>query len=155
MNNYRKSFQRANGANKTPTSHKCDSIESVEQIMNQSEHTTLPSAQPMSWNKIDKTHKFNMLVEYAQTYCTEKDLDETKYESMIAFFKDCLDKKKLCKVKDVCYDKENQIVTNIPGLMFNTGRNSFTIRNTDKHVATSRNLGPKIRNIRTIRNINE
>ena len=35
------------------------------------------------------------------------------YESMIDFFKDCLDRKKLQRVKDVTYNKETGEITTI------------------------------------------
>jgi hypothetical protein len=62
---------------------------------------------------------------------------------MISFLKDCLDKKKLSRVKDVIYDKEKGIVKDIPALTYTKSNKHFTLKNLDKRVSTLKSLAPK------------
>ena len=41
-------------------------------------------------------------------YKQQHELDELECENLIKFLKDCLDRKKLQRIKDVIYDKENE-----------------------------------------------
>ena len=59
------------------------------------------------------------------------------------FLKDSLDKKKLCKVKDVIYDKINGIVKEIPALTYTKTNKHFTLKNMDKRISTLKSLAPK------------
>jgi hypothetical protein len=95
------------------------------------------------WSKLDKTMKIKKLLIYAELYKTEKNLNEAEFNNFILFLKDCLDRKKLQRVKDVVYDKTNGIIKEIPGLFHNKIKNHFTIKNVDKRVSTSKSLAPK------------
>ena len=95
------------------------------------------------WSKLDKTIKTKKMLQYAEVYKKEKNLDETEYNNLIVFFKDCLDRKRLQRVKDVVYDKTTGQIKDIPGLLHNKMRNHFTIKNIDKRVSTSKSLAPK------------
>ena len=61
----------------------------------------------------------------------------------MVFFRDCLDKKKLQRVKDVSYNKETGEIKDIPALYFNKPTKHFTLKNVDKRVSTLRGLTPK------------
>lgn len=95
------------------------------------------------WNKLDKTVKIRKLTSFAEEYRMKNMLSKEEYEKLIAFLKDCLDRKKLQKVKDVVYDKVNGEVKDIPALHHNKNVNHFTLKNNDKHVSTTRSLAPK------------
>ena len=95
------------------------------------------------WSKLDKTGKLKKLLAYADSYKTENLLSVEEYNKMVAFFKDCLDKKKLQRVKDVVYDKDNGVIKEIPALHFNKPTTHFTLKNIDKRVSTTRSLAPK------------
>lgn len=95
------------------------------------------------WNKLDKTAKIKKLTIFAENYKTENSLNNDEYQKLIAFLKDCLDRKKLQKVKDVVYDKVNGEVKDIPALHHNKPTNHFTLKNNDKHISTTRSLAPK------------
>ena len=95
------------------------------------------------WSKLDKTAKLKKLIAYAENYKTENSLSQEEYNKMVAFFKDCLDKKKLQRVKDVVYDKDNGSIKEIPALHFNKPNTHFTLKNIDKRVSTIRSLAPK------------
>ena len=87
---------------------------------------------------------------------------------MVAFFKECLDKKKLQRVKDVVYDKETGEVKEVPALYFLRNSDSesdsnkmtdvitletdlkkcnksihFTLKNIDNRISNTRSLAPK------------
>ena len=102
---------------------------------------TTNSVEP--WNKLDKTVKIRKLTSFAEEYKTKNMLSQEEYNKLIVFLKDCLDRKKLQKVKDVVYDKVNGEVKDIPALHHNKNVNHFTLKNNDKHVSTTRSLAPK------------
>ena len=62
---------------------------------------------------------------------------------LVLFLKDSLDKKKLSRVKDVIYDKENGVVKEIPALLYTKSNKHFTLKNIDKRVSTLKSLAPK------------
>ena len=95
------------------------------------------------WSKLDKTIKIKKMIAFAETYKTEKGLNELETNSLILFLKDCLDRKKLQRIKDVIYDKENGLIKDIPALFHNKSTNHFTLKNIDKRVSTIKSLAPK------------
>ena len=95
------------------------------------------------WCKLNKTIKTKKLLEYVEIYKKEKNLNENEAKILISFLKDSLDKKKLCRVKDVVYDKINGVVKAIPALMYTKSNNHFTLKNMDKRVSTLKSLAPK------------
>ena len=70
-------------------------------------------------------------------------MSDAEYSKLVAFFKDCLDKKKLQRVKDVIYDKDNGEIKEVPALHFSKPTVHFTLKNIDKRVSTIRSLAPK------------
>jgi hypothetical protein len=96
------------------------------------------------WCKLNKTIKTKKLIEYVDTYKIDKKLDEEESNNLISFLKDCLDKKKLQRVKDVIYDKINGNVKDIPALSYVKSNKHFTLKNIDKRVSTLKSLTPKI-----------
>ena len=103
------------------------------------------------WSKLDKTAKLKKLLAYADNYKTENELSQEEYNKMVTFFKDCLDKKKLQRVKDVIYDKDNGLIKEIPALHFSKPTTHFTLKNIDKRVSTTRSLAPKKKG--TVKNV--
>jgi len=95
------------------------------------------------WSKLDKTAKIKKLTKFADYYKNENSLSIVEYESLIHFFRDCLDRKKLQRVKDVNYNKETGEIKDIPALHYNKQLNHFTLKNIDKRVSTVRGLAPK------------
>jgi hypothetical protein len=94
-----------------------------------------------SWNKLDKTMKIQKLHAYAEKYAVEQGKDVVQLKR---FFIDALEKGKFQKTKDVVYDKENQSITSIPALLYNTATNNYTLRIMDpKRVSTLKSLTPK------------
>jgi hypothetical protein len=95
------------------------------------------------WSKLDKTVKTKKLLAFAEKYRSEQSLSDGEYSKLVAFFKDCLDKKRLQRVKDVVYDKETGEIKEVPALHFNKPTIHFTLKNMDKRVSTTRSLAPK------------
>lgn len=95
------------------------------------------------WCKLNKTIKTKKLLEFAETYCKEKNLDEDECILLHVFLKDSIDKKKLSRVKDVIYDKVSGIVKDIPALLYTKSKKHFTLKNVDKRISTLKSLAPK------------
>jgi hypothetical protein len=105
------------------------------------------------WCKLNKTIKIQKLIDFVELYKTENNLNEEEENILILFFKDCLERKKLQRVKDVIYDKEKGIVKNIPALHYTKSTKHFTLKNTEKRISTLKSLAPKKINT-TIKNKN-
>lgn len=95
------------------------------------------------WCKLNKTIKTKKLLEFVEIYKKNKDLNEEEEVLLINFLKDCLDRKKLLRVKDVIYDKINGNIKDIPALAFTKANKHFTLKNMDKRVSTLKSLTPK------------
>jgi hypothetical protein len=95
------------------------------------------------WSKLDKTIKTKKLLDYVETYKRENQLTEEEESLLVQFFKDCLDRKKLQRVKDVVYDKETGNIKDIPALTFVKSNKHFTLKNLDKRISTHKCLTPK------------
>ena len=95
------------------------------------------------WSKLDKTAKIKKLTTFAYNYKVSNNLNDNEYEQLITFFRECLDKKKLQRVKDVNYNKETCEIKDIPALFYNKPLNHFTLKNLDKRVSTLKGLAPK------------
>ena len=103
-----------------------------------------------NWVKMNKTGQTKKIVEFIESYSLENQLNDEEKENLSVFLKDALDKKKLKKVKDVVYDKENEVIKSIPALYFNKANKHFTLKNADKRVNTLRSLPKKFNS--TIKN---
>ena len=103
------------------------------------------------WCKLNKTVKTKKLIDFVELYKKDKNLDEVECKILINFLKDCLDRKKLQRVKDVSYDKLNGTIKEIPALTYVKNIRHFTLKNIDKRVSTLKSLSVKKGN-GTIRN---
>jgi len=95
------------------------------------------------WCKLNKTIKTRKLQDYVDIYKEENKLSDEESEILLSFLKDCLDRKKLQRVKDVVYDKETGAVKDIPALFYIKTTKHFTLKNVDKRVSTLKSLAPK------------
>jgi hypothetical protein len=103
------------------------------------------------WCKLNKTVKTKKLQDYVENYKQENNLSNEESELLLTFLRDCLDRKKLQRVKDVIYDKENGVVKDIPALCYVKTAKHFTLKNIDKRVSTLKSLAPKKSGQGTIR----
>ena len=95
------------------------------------------------WCKLNKTIKTKKLQDYVEKYKKEHELNEEESDILMNFFKDCLDRKKLQRVKDVIYDKNTGTIIDIPALVYTKSNKHFTLKNIDKRVSTLKSLAPK------------
>lgn len=103
------------------------------------------------WSKLNKTIKTKKMVDYVEIYKKQNNLNEEESNLMISFLKDCLDRKKLIRVKDVVYDKETGNIKDIPALCYVKTNKHFTLKNIDKRISTLKSLAPKKSGQGTIR----
>ena len=98
------------------------------------------------WSKLDKTIKILKLIVFAKKYAEENPLTPFEQDTLIVFFRDCLNRKKLLRVKDVIYDKNIGEIKEIPGLCYTSVNNSFMLKSMDKkRVSTLSNLPSHIK----------
>ena len=95
------------------------------------------------WSKLDKTIKTKKLILFAEKYTKTHNGTEQEEKTLISFLKDCLDRKKLQRVKDVDYDKTTGEIKDVPALLYNKSTNHFTLKNIDKRISTLKSLPPK------------
>ena len=95
------------------------------------------------WCKLDKTIKTKKIIEFIEVYKVNNQLDTEESGLLLTFLKDCLSRKKLQRVKDVLYDKENGQIKDIPALQYTKAIKHFTLKNIDKRISTVKSLTPK------------
>jgi hypothetical protein len=95
------------------------------------------------WCKLNKTVKTKKLVDFVEKYKNDNNLDLEESKLLASFLKDCVDRKKLQRVKDVVYDKTNGSIKEIPALSYTKANKHFTLKNIDKRVSTLKSLAPK------------
>jgi hypothetical protein len=95
------------------------------------------------WCKLNKTIKTKKLVDFVEKYKTDNNLDNDEAKLLASFLKDCIDRKKLQRVKDVVYDKTNGSIKEIPALAYTKANKHFTLKNIDKRISTLKSLAPK------------
>ena len=88
------------------------------------------------WCKLNKSIRLEKLTQFASEYATKNGLSSDDELVLINFFRDCLDKKKLNKVKDVVYNKVTGNISDVPLLIFNKGTKSFTLKKIVKNTTT-------------------
>ena len=95
------------------------------------------------WCKLNKTVKTKKIVDFVEKYKNDNNLDNEETKLLASFLKDCIDRKKLQRVKDVVYDKTNGSIKEIPALSYTKANKHFTLKNIDKRVSTLKSLAPK------------
>ena len=95
------------------------------------------------WCKLNKTIKIKKFMEYIENYKIEQKLSDEETNKLSIFLKDCLNRKKLQRIKDVIYDKEKGIINDIPALTYNKVNKNFTLKNIEKRVSTLKSLPQK------------
>lgn len=97
------------------------------------------------WSKLDKLTKIQKLQEYISDYASTHNLTKEKEITLQKYIRQCLDRKKLQRVKDVLYDKDKCIIKSIPGLSYNNTTSKFTLRVKDRSDNTLKNLTKVVR----------
>jgi hypothetical protein len=136
-----------NGTPLKETKHSND-VANLEKFLE--DEKTVNQEEP--WCKLDKTVKTKKVLDFVKVYKEDKELDDEEELLLVAFLRDCLDRKKLQKVKDVVYDKTSGSIKEIPGLTYVKANKHFTLKNLDKRVSTLKSLAPKKSHGVTIKN---
>ena len=96
------------------------------------------------WNKLDTATKIKKLHAYALDYGKDNSLTEPDITTLKQFFASAVRGNKLKKNKDIVYDKDTGIITDVPGLFYSKLNKKYTIKNLDtKHVSTMKTYTPK------------
>jgi hypothetical protein len=126
------------GAPLKETKHS-NNIDNLDKFLEDEKNTN--NSEP--WCKLDKTIKTKKMVDFVELYKKENSLDQEEEKLLVAFLKDCLDRKKLQRVKDVIYDKTTGAIKDIPALSYMKSSKHFTLKNLEKRVSTIKSLAPK------------
>ena len=120
--------------NTTSSEYDIDSFLEKERKTNQNE----------PWNKLNKTDKLSKLKAFSQLFIESEEMNIEYEDKLYKFLKMNLENKKIQKVKDIGYDKENGTISEIYGLKLlkEVGR-FYLSKPGDQHVSTSKNLAPK------------
>jgi len=102
---------------------KSDSLNTLDKFLEDATATNKTER----WNKLDKTIKLQKMTEFADVYAIENEYSDDDKTSLMIYLRDCLDKKKLARVKDVEYDNETDRLIAIPGLQYNRAAKKHTI----------------------------
>jgi hypothetical protein len=95
-----------------------------------------------TWTKLNRTIRIQLLHSYAEKYSKTHNLNLKETKQLKRYLTDILDAKKLNKIKDVSYDREKGIITNITHLHFHPSTRMFTLRS-EPRVSTLNALGPR------------
>ena len=89
-------------------------------------------------NKTDRVKKLRIFVANYNTNNTDKKYTNEQLEQLQHYLMECLNKKRLSRVKDVVY--ENGEIKSINNLYFNKMKKKFTIKRGDRRVSTLKSL---------------
>jgi hypothetical protein len=103
------------------------SLDNLEKFLEDSTQTSKTER----WNRLDLTMKLQKVKDFILRYKEDTNQTQEEADALFVYLKDCLDKKKLMRVKDVVYDNEEDKLMSIPGLQYNKMSKKYTIKNTD------------------------
>jgi hypothetical protein len=116
--------------------------DNIEQFLNNEKENSYYKP----WNKLGNHIKIKILTQYAERLSEEMNYTSEQQHELLQYIKTCIHRKKLSKIKDVDYDKEKGIINNIPTLIFDTNRQKFTLKTTDRKNSSLKSLAPPKRN---------
>ncbi len=95
------------------------------------------------WAKLEKNLKIQKLNQYSESYGRTNHLSQREINDLKAFLITSINNGKLKKSKDVLYNRDTKEVIQVPGLMYDVNRSSFTLKIVDKtHISTLKSLTP-------------
>lgn len=95
------------------------------------------------WSKLNKTSKLLKLKSFIIKYASSNNYASEEEQKLSNFLIECLDKKRLNKIKDVTYNKDSGEIIAIPALVYVKLNKRFTLKNNEKRTTTMKSLGPK------------
>jgi len=100
---------------------------------------TKPNAKE-AWGKLDKTQRVTKLSEWVDNvYKPQHEMTEEQVIKCKACLIEAHEKKKLTRVKEITYNREEERIVNIPCLSYNSTLNSYVIVG-EKRVSTLKSL---------------
>lgn len=94
-----------------------------------------------TWSKLTKMNKIHKLNEFAEIVLKEKnELSIDEVNEIKKYLKVRLDLKQLGNAKEILYNKEQEIITDIPRFVFNKQSRKFTLKNLEKKTSSLKNL---------------
>jgi hypothetical protein len=127
-----------NGNNKQFNDTKSEKMSEIDRFLEN--ERKMNRAEP--WGKLDQTQKMRKIEQFISTFKRdEQQIDETEQKQLKKYLKECINKKRLQRVKDVLYDKEEGIILSIPNLIYNKSRQRYTLKRSDKRMSTLKSLG--------------
>ena len=92
--------------------------------------------QKENWSKLDKTQKVKKLIHHVEVLEKKFTLNEDEANKCKKYLLKCLERKALTKVKDVHYDKDKGVISDIPNLHFDIINRVFALKKDEKHIST-------------------
>ena len=127
-----------NGNNKQFNHTKSEKMAEIDRFLEK--ERKMNRAEP--WGKLDQTQKMKKIEQFVTTFKREEQqIDEHEQTLLKKYLKECINKKRLQRVKDVLYDKEKGIILSIPNLIYNKSRQRYTLKRSDKRMSTLKSLG--------------
>lgn len=96
------------------------------------------------WNRLDKTTKVQKLLIYIDVISEREKLGKTEKIALRNQIISYLDKKLLQRNKDVIYDKDTGVISDIPALEYITTSRKFTLKRASKPQPKTRKKPDKI-----------
>ena len=130
-----------------PISNTSENLTDLNEFFNKEKE----SNKELPWTKLDKSLKLKKISTFVKKYTNEHNLDKSTSQELSYYLKDCLERRKIQRQKDIEYDKSNGIIKHIPNLMYNKQNGKFTLKNSDKKQGITKGLAPKTKK-KTLKN---
>lgn len=90
-----------------------------------------------TWTKLNKTQKLLRLNNYVETILkTKYNLSSDEVNHTKNYLQKSIERKNLSKAKEIVYNKEENVIINIPFFIFNEDTRIFILKKDDKHIST-------------------
>lgn len=101
----------------SPLVPKTTEIDMVHSLLT-SELRTPKENQP--WNRLSKAQKIKLLTDYSYMYSSEYSLTDVETVNLQKYLRECLERKKFTRAKDIHYNRSAGVIEDIPGLVTTT-----------------------------------
>ena len=126
-----------NGNNKQFNLSKSDHVSIIDAYLeNETKHN-----KNETWSKLNKTERIKKIKLFVEDYnknSKDKNYTDEQLGQLLEYLTECLNRKRLSRVKDVVY--ENGEIKSINNLYFNKSKKKFTIKRGDRRVSTLKSL---------------
>ena len=114
-------------------------IQNIETFLNKEKklHKNKP------WNKLGKSKKMKLIKDFIEEHSQNNNLSKKQKNLLKTFLNICIERKKLQKIKEINYDKDNEKIISIPNLSYNNVSEKYYIKRGDKKSSILKHLAPK------------